>query len=349
MKQFGLFFVFFLLLAPIFGQSVNQDFPSPILRESIGGKIAARDIGDARLTRHFYTFYAGVGDLFLNIETANFNGDIDLFEATTLRPISKISIYATDAAATTSRIVYFRQRTQVIMRVEGRTPNDEAASYRVNFSGSFAAATDLPQPPEDAEPKVSDKTSTGAVARVNSAGAIIEDLTAKKQPEPTQTEPEKAATEPEKTTEEKTAETTTATTRRAARTTRTTPARRTPRNRRIAPPQPEEAAPAATDTNTAESTPETTAVPRSTARAARNAATRRSRNQPARTVTAEPKVDPLANVRLVVMLKDGYKIERPMSEVLRASVDKGTLVVITKDGKIERFAILDVLKFSIEQ
>jgi hypothetical protein len=347
MKQFGLFFVFFLLLAPIFGQSINQDFPSPILRESIGGKIAARDIGDARLTRHFYVFYAGVGDLFLNIETGNFNGDIDLFEATTLRPISKISIYATESAATTSRIVYFRQRTQVIMRVEGRTPNDETANYRINFSGSFAAATDLPQPPEDAEPKVSDKTSTDAVARVNSAGAIIEDLTAKKQSEPTQTEPEKAATEAEKSAEEKTAETTAAATRRAARTTRTTPARRTPRNRRTATqPQPEETAPAATDTNTAESTPETTAAPRSTARAASR---RGGRNQPARTVTTEPKVDPLANVRLVVMLKDGYKIERPMSEVLRASVDKGTLVVITKDGKIERFAILDVLKFSIEQ
>lgn len=348
MKHFGLFFVFLLLLAPIFGQSTNQDFPSPIVRELINGKIAARDIGDARLTRHFYTFYAGVGDLFLNVETANFNGDIDLFEATTLRPISKISIYATDAAATTSRIVYFRQRTQVVMRVEGRTPNDEAASYRINFSGSFAAATDLPQPPEDAEPKVSEKPGADTVARVNSAGAIIEVLTAKKQPETPATEPEKPAPEPEKPAEEKAAETTTATTRRPSRTGRTTPARRTPRSRRTTQPQPEETAPAATETNTAETTPETSVSSRPAARKPR-ATRRNSRNQPAGTETTEPKVDPLANVRLVVLLKDGYKIERPMSEVLRASVDKGTLVVITKDGKIERFAILDVLKFSIEQ
>ena len=238
------------------------------------------------------------------------------------------------------------------MRVEGRTPNYEVSTYRVNFSGSFAAATDLPQPPEDAEPKVSDKTSTEAVARVNSAGAIIEDLTAKKQPEPTQPESEKAATEPEKAAEEKTAETTAASaTRRPARTARTTPARRTTRSgRRTTTPQPAESAPAVTEANTAESTPETSAAPRPAARTARNAATRRSgRNQPAKTETAEPKANPLANIRLVVLLKDGYKIERPMSEVLRASVDKGTLVVITKDGKIERFAILDVLKFSIEQ
>jgi hypothetical protein len=344
MKQFGLIFIFFLLLfAPVFGQSANQDFPSPVMRDEISGTIAARDLGDARLTRHFYTFYAGVGDLFLNLETANFNGDIDLFEATTLKPISKISIYASDSASKTSRIVYFRQRTQVVMRVEGRTPNDEAASYRINFSGSFAAATDLPQPPEDLEPKTTGKVSSEAVARVNSAGAIIEVLEPKKQPEAEKTESEKAESEPAK---ETPAEETTATTTRPTATRRTS---RTRQPRRTAqPPKTEEAAKTEPAETTTENAPAATPPARTPRRA--NTPRRTGRASPARKeTTTEPKVDPLANVRLVVLLKDGYKIERPMSEILRASVDKGTLVVIAKDGKIERFALLDVVRFSIEQ
>lgn len=343
MKQLILFLLFFLSLSPIFGQSTNQDFPSPVLRDEIAGKIAARDIGDPRLTRHFYTFYAGVGDLFLNVETANFNGDIDLFEATTLKPIAKISVYASDSAAKTSRTVYFRQRTQVVMRVEGRTPNDEPATYSINFSGSFAAATDLPQPPEDIEPKVNTKPGSEAVARVNSAGAIIEVPEPKKQPETEKTEPEKTETEPAK---ETPAEETTATkTRRPAsrRPSRTRPPRRTAQ-----PAKTEETAKTEPAETTGENPPATTPAARA---GRRTTPTRRNtRNQPPRTeTTPEPKVDPLANVRLVVLLKDGYKIERPMSEILRVSVDKGTLVVIAKDGKIERFALLDVQRFSIEQ
>jgi hypothetical protein len=266
-----------------------------------------------------------------------------LFEATTLKPISKISIYASDSVSKTSRIVYFRQRTQVVMRVEGRTPNDEAASYRINFSGSFAAATDLPQPPEDLEPKMSGKTSSKAVARVNSAGAIIEVLEPKKQPEAEKTETEKAETEPAK---ETPAEETTATTTRpptGRRTSRTRPPRRTAQ-----PPKTEEAAKTEPAETTTENAPAATPPARTPRRA--NTPRRTGRTTSARKeTTTEPKADPLASVRLVVLLKDGYKIERPMSEILRASVDKGTLVVIAKDGKIERFALLDVLKFSIEQ
>jgi hypothetical protein len=340
MKQFGLVLIFFLSLAHVFGQSVNQDFPSPVLRDEISGTIAARDIGDARLTRHFYTFYAGVGDLFLNIETANFNGDIDLFEAKTFRPISKISVYASDSANKTSRIVYFRQRIQVVMRIEGRTPSDETASYSINFSGSFAAAADLPQPPEDLDPKTSGKASSETVARVNSAGAIVEVLEPKKLPETAKAETEKSEPEPAKeTSSEEPAATPTPRAPASRRSGRT----REPR-RATQPPKTEEAAKPETEETTTEN------APAKTSSARRSTTQRRSaRSQPAKKETAEPKVDPLANLRLVVLLKDGYKIERPMSEVLRASVDKGTLVVIAKDGKIERFALLDVLKFSIEQ
>ncbi|MDQ4123715.1 MAG: hypothetical protein M3209_19935 [Acidobacteriota bacterium] len=344
MKQFGLVIIFSLLLiVPIFGQSTNQDFPSPVLREEISSSIVARDIGDSRLTRHFYTFYAGVGDLVLNVETTNFNGDIDLFEATTFRPISKVSIYASDSASKTSRTVYFRQRTHVVMRVEGRTPNDDPANYRINFSGTFAAATDLPQPPEDLEPKVAPKSGSESVARVNSVGAIIEAVDSKKQPEPAETESQITETAKETSAEETTS--TTAETRPPAsrRTSRTRPPRRAMPSAKTE--EPTKTDPAKTTAENTSVTPRLTPTPRRSAPARRN-----TRTQPARKeTTTEPKVDPLANVRLVVLLKDGYKIERPMSEILRTSVDRGTLVIVAKDGKIERFSLLDVLKFSIEQ
>jgi hypothetical protein len=48
------------------------------------------------------------------------------------------------------------------------------------------------------------------------------------------------------------------------------------------------------------------------------------------------------------LFKDGTTIERPMSEVLRFTVDKGVLTVISKDGRIGRYSILDVAKVTIQ-
>lgn len=326
MKQLGLLILFVLFAVPTLAQSTNESFPTPVNASEISGVIAARDIGDARLTRHFYTFFADNGDLNLTVETTNFDGDVDLFEAGTLRPIAKITITALSDASKTSRIVYFRQRQQVVLRVEGRTLSDDAARYRISFSGSFAAATGLPQPPDDFEPKASRALSEEAVARVNSAGAIIEVLPPK--------EPVKPVVEP---TPEPVEEATTATTTRPARTPRT---RRTPTPRRTTPPKPVE-------------TPETTEEPVEPAPKPRPTPRRTTtprRTAPRRTTEpVEPQPDPLANVRLTIQLKNGDLIERPMSEVFRISVDKGQLTVISKSGKIERFNLLEVTKFSIEQ
>lgn len=344
MKQFSLILIFFLPLLA-FAQSTNQDYPSPVLQNEISGEIAARDIGDARLTRHFYTFYANVGDLVLNVETQNFNGDVDFFESVTLRPLAKVTIYDTGSAAATNRTIYFRQRRQIVMRVEGRTTNDEPARYRINFSGTFAAATDLPPPPEDLEPKVKNAATSGdAIARVNSAGAIVEVSPPKNQPGIATATESKSEPGKEKPTEEIAA--------------KPTPRRTNPRTsrsraaRRSAPPAKIE-----TPSETAETKPDSAAAaaptpPRPPRAPRRNdsAARRGAGKQPAKSATnVEPKADPLANLRLVVLLKDGEKIERSMADVFRAAVDQGTLVVITKDGKIQRFALLDVLKFSIEQ
>ena len=56
----------------------------------------------------------------------------------------------------------------------------------------------------------------------------------------------------------------------------------------------------------------------------------------------------LENIRLVVLLKDGGRIERPMSEVLKFGVEKGILTIINKNGSISRYSILDVEKVTIQ-
>ena len=56
----------------------------------------------------------------------------------------------------------------------------------------------------------------------------------------------------------------------------------------------------------------------------------------------------LANIRLIVDFKDGRKIERPMNEILKVGVDKGILTVITKDGYVGRYSMLDIAKITIE-
>ncbi len=53
-------------------------------------------------------------------------------------------------------------------------------------------------------------------------------------------------------------------------------------------------------------------------------------------------------MHLIILLKDGTRIERVMSEVVKVGVDRGILTVIGKDGSIVRYSILDVAKMTIE-
>ncbi|MDQ3799613.1 MAG: hypothetical protein M3384_09195, partial [Acidobacteriota bacterium] len=152
-------------------QSTNQDFPTPVTSSEINGKIPARDIGDARLTNYFYVFNGTQGDVFINVTATNLNGDIDVFTAGSLRPLTKISLYAGDSTTETGRVIYLRKPERLILRIEGRTPNDNPATFRVKFAGSFVpleatAETEAPKLPEI-------KPNENSNVRVNSVGTII--------------------------------------------------------------------------------------------------------------------------------------------------------------------------------
>src|SRR5918992_6156992 len=143
-----------------FAQSLDANTPSPVRGNSVNGKIAARDLGDSRLTDHYYAFTSTPGDLLITVQSTNLNGDLDVFTAVTLRPLLKLSLYAESTAPVTKGI-YLRKREDLILRVEARSPNDEPGTYQLYFGGSFeptpcgpdVAGAETPEP-EKTEPAV---------------------------------------------------------------------------------------------------------------------------------------------------------------------------------------------------
>src|SRR5437588_6331566 len=73
-------------------QSSDQNLPTPILSNDVNGKIEPLDIGDSRLTRHYYAFAATPGDLLITLDTTNLNGDVDVFTAVALQPPMKATM-----------------------------------------------------------------------------------------------------------------------------------------------------------------------------------------------------------------------------------------------------------------
>ena len=83
-----------VLTNTLFGQSSDQRLPTAVLTNEIKGTITALDVGDPRLTRHFYAFEGVPGDLLITVNSKNLNGDLDIFTAVTFRPLMKIPIYS---------------------------------------------------------------------------------------------------------------------------------------------------------------------------------------------------------------------------------------------------------------
>ena len=353
-------------------QSTNQDFPTPITSSEISGTIKPRDVGDARLTSYFFQFDGSQGDLFINIVTKNFAGDVDVFTQNGLRPLTKVVLYADYGENETGRVIYLRKPEKMILRVQGRTPGDEAATFRIKFAGSFVASSQAEPAAEPTLPGVTAKNDSGI--RVNSVGTIVEVIpkatpipapveTAAKSIEekdrPADVEKRELAAEP-KTDEKAPAEVSTDVPEKKHEVVVTdnipekteiipTPpaSTRTSRSRRGTPPKtvakPE---PTETDAPTGEVTATEKPESKTASSAVKPATTRRGRAASTPPATGTP--DPLEKINLVIQFKDGSTIQRPMSEVLRFSVDKGVLTVVSKDGSTGRYSILEVTKVTIE-
>jgi hypothetical protein len=347
--QYFLFIFCFIYFAfgtlNVFPQSTNQNFPTSITTNEIGGNIPARDVGDARLTTYFYAFKGSQGDVFVNVLTANLNGSIDIFTTDNLRPLTKITVYSSDAENETGRVVYLRKPEKLILRVEGRSPNDDAATFKIKFAGSFQP---LEATAENAAPPVPEvKTENQSNIRVNSVGTIIEVRPKEVYVKEEEKDKIEAVTENKKETKESLtkAEIEAAVENQVNNAPKviiteeivkqdTVKVEKAPVENKVEKVNKTEAA-ASPEGKTDEEiiakiTPKT------------KIATKKNKKEKA----IEP--NPLENIRLNVLFKDGTKIEYPMSEVIKMGVDKGILTIILKDGGGGRYSILNVAKMTIE-
>lgn len=343
-QRYFLALLFLVLLAsgPVAAQSTDQSLPTAVLSNEINGRIAALDLGDPRLTRHFYAFEGVPGDLLVTLTSRNLNGDIDIFTAVSFRPIMQISMYVSGNTSSPeiTKGFYLRTRQVLILRVEARTPNDDAGTYQIRFSGAYepfsggipVAEASTEQSTEAAQ------TSGGNKTRLSSVGARIEEPandTTAKPAEKSSDETASSSTSSAKVTKPKSPRTPPARTARGrARPTRSKPANtgtdastepakteaaktETPAEKKE--PVPGEEKPAVTDKS---STPE----------------------KPA----AQEAVVPQPGARLIIVELDGTRIDRPMSTVRRVVVEGGTIVIVLKTGRIERVSLSLVAKMSIE-
>lgn len=157
-------------------QSTDIEFPTPVRSNEISGTIAPRDVGDPRLTRYFFSLTGTNGDLTVTVESRNLNGDVDLFTAGSLRPLTKLSMYAGDTAASSSKSIYFKGQEALILRVEARTPNDLEGTFRIRFEGAFAPIVGEVREAEPVGPTAPASDSTARkTKRVTATGARIEE------------------------------------------------------------------------------------------------------------------------------------------------------------------------------
>lgn len=278
-------------------QSSDVNFPTALTTNAISGTIKPRDIGDSRLTTYYLTFGAEQGDLFLSFISKNFDGDVDVFAADGMKPLTKLVIYSDGNTNETGRLIYLRKPEKLILRLQGRPPGDLPATFQIKFAGSFVAAKASGQ---DDAPTVAGVSDTS----VNSVGTINEKPVARQ-------------------TESKVASEAVAVTEVAKDSIDVKPAK-------VQKPKPQKPVVEVTEVY---KKAEVAKEPRPKAE---------------RVEKPKEPANPLANIRLLIVFKDGRKVDRPMTEVVRVNVDGPNLVVILKDGRIGNYSLLDVEKFTIQ-
>lgn len=330
----------FLLIACLAGharaQSTDVAWPSPVRSNEVVGTIPARDLGDPRRSDHFYAFTGTPGDVLITVDSRNLNGDIDVFTFSGLQPLLKFTVYAGSSAPLTKSI-YLRRQVDLILRVEGRTPNDDVAVYRIHFGGAFEPITSGPLAEhEDAtQPATAVEASGKGGRRVSSVGARIEEPPTEvaEAPEPMPAPPEPPKSEPK-----------TATGKASSRNSRP----RRPTTRRTRPTEPgkreETAAKGETENRPAdvEPTAETKTPSIATRRPSRRSATPREAARPPATQPPEA-----SGPRLIIETSDGTLVDRYMSSVRRVTVENGQVVVVGRDGKIQRIPLASVVRMTI--
>src|SRR5436309_714861 len=165
--------VLFVVASTGLAQSSDQSLPTPVLTSEVNGTIAPLDLGDARVTRHFYAFDASPGDLIITADSKNLNGDIDVFTAVTFRPLMKTTMYANAQMPEVTKSIFLRAHQILILRVEARTPNDEAGVYHIRFRGSFEPFSGGIPVAEATESTAERPRSSRGTKRVSSVGATI--------------------------------------------------------------------------------------------------------------------------------------------------------------------------------
>jgi hypothetical protein len=325
-------------------QSIDIAAPSAVRTNDVSGTIVARDIGDARLTDHYYAFTGTPGDLLVTVESNNLNGDIDLFTAGGLRPLMKFSVYAGSSSPVT-KTIFLRRSENLILRIEARTPNDDPGTYRLRFGGSFEPITTGPlvanseTVPAESTATIT-SSSTKKARRVSSVGARIN--------EPAEPEVAAPGASPTDTAEAKPVELPAVDeakppTRAPARTAR---GRRLP-GRRTRTPQPAtpEASTARTETKSEPATGDVTETEPKPSPRGRRSRRRGAAERPSTELPQEPVVE--TGPRLMIETDDGTLINRYMSGVRRVIVENGMVVVVGKDGKIQRVALANIVRMSI--
>lgn len=372
-----------LMLSSVAARSQSGDagHPTPVFAKEVSGRIAPRDVGDPRRTRHFYTFRGSEGDLSVTFDSTDLIGDVDVFTATTLRPLVKITLFGDPAHVTKS--FYIRSQETLILRVEARAVGDTEGTYRISFSGSFVPAPpELANVQEPSEPTVSGRGGANT-RRVTTTGARIVEPAAPPKEEAKEAKPTPSPTP----TVESPSPARRTTAARRGRGARPSPSRT--RARSTTPPASESASKPSTgenntgepkantgETNSTEASTTTESKTESTAPAASPSTraaspTTTARRRGARTTTrrraptqgvggdtesastpssgAQPSnAEASPTQRLVIVTKSGEMIVRDMNNVRRVTVENNVLLVVTKDGKIIRQPMTNVERMSIE-
>lgn len=371
----------------IFAQSPDASYPTPLMSNEIAGRIAPRDIGDARSTSHFYTFTGIEGDLVITVESTDLNGGVDLFTANSLRPLTKITLYAGASETKVTKSIYLRAQEPLVLRVEGRSAGDADAVYRIRFEGAFApspnaaAQANEPLAPTLAESSARDPN----VKRVNSVGARIDEpastaaAAAPQTPEMSPTPAAENAQAAAKPVPGRGAAATPTQSRRvrpAARSTARNKTRRPnsplPAQRRGGPNAEASATgpagtapPPARDSNADELSVVAGAASNTTrnSKTARHATNRRPKkntqpsgqtaavivpSESAPSSSAATATAAATSPRLIIVTRNGETLERAMSTVRRVTVENNQIVVVGTDGKVTRQPMANVVRMAIE-